>query len=127
MRPTNTARLLPPLSLPLLIIHITHPPPSWPAPLRSVKSEAAEAELPAFDFERRVGLKIQLQKFRRSVVLCVVDVAGARAAGRRRRAVGAGRWGQAGGPGVLVRHRGGRHAIWYALCVVCGGGRVGSM
>ena len=41
-----------------------------------MKSAAAEAELPAFDFERKVGLKIQLQKFRRSVVLLVVDVAG---------------------------------------------------
>lgn len=42
-----------------------------------MKSAAAEADLPAFDFERKVGSKIQLQKFRRSVVLCVVDVAGA--------------------------------------------------
>jgi len=42
-----------------------------------VKSEAAEARMPDFDFERKVGAKIQLQKFRRSVVLCVVDVAGA--------------------------------------------------
>ncbi|KAI3430584.1 hypothetical protein D9Q98_005177 [Chlorella vulgaris] len=41
----------------------------------SVKSQAAEGELPEFDFERKVGMKIQLQKFRRSVVLCVVDVA----------------------------------------------------
>lgn len=41
----------------------------------SVKSAAAESELPDFDFERKVGNKIQLQKFRRSVVLCVVDVA----------------------------------------------------
>ncbi|KAL4448813.1 hypothetical protein ABPG77_007530 [Micractinium sp. CCAP 211/92] len=41
----------------------------------SVKSAAAEGELPDFDFERKVGNKIQLQKFRRSVVLCVVDVA----------------------------------------------------
>ena len=35
--------------------------------------------MPDFDFERKVGLKIQLQKFRRSVVLMVVDVAGGRA------------------------------------------------
>lgn len=42
----------------------------------AIKSAAAEAELPEFDFKRKVGGKIQLQKFRRSVVLCVVDVAG---------------------------------------------------
>ncbi|PSC71397.1 IMP dehydrogenase GMP reductase [Micractinium conductrix] len=41
----------------------------------AIKSAAAEAELPEFDFKRKVGGKIQLQKFRRSVVLCVVDVA----------------------------------------------------
>lgn len=41
-----------------------------------MKNAAAEADLPEFDFERKVGRKIQLQKFRRSVVLCVVDVAG---------------------------------------------------
>ncbi|GAB4820166.1 hypothetical protein N2152v2_007212 [Parachlorella kessleri] len=40
-----------------------------------VKSTDAEAALPAFDFTRRVGRKIALQKFRRSIVLMVVDVA----------------------------------------------------
>ncbi len=40
-----------------------------------LKSLAAEAALPAFDFASKVGRKIALQKFRRAVVLCVVDVA----------------------------------------------------
>lgn len=40
-----------------------------------VKSAGAEASMPSFDFERRVGRRIALQKFRRSVVLVVVDAA----------------------------------------------------
>ena len=31
--------------------------------------------LPEFDIGRKVGAKIRLQRFRRAVVLCVVDVA----------------------------------------------------
>ena len=40
-----------------------------------VKSQKAEALLPAFDIGRKVGGKIRLQRHRRAVVLCVVDVA----------------------------------------------------
>lgn len=40
-----------------------------------IKSTAAESELPGFDFEKTIGRKISLQKFRRSVVLMVVDLA----------------------------------------------------
>ncbi len=40
-----------------------------------MKSAAAEAALPEFDLARKVGRKLALQKFRRSVVLCVVDIA----------------------------------------------------
>ena len=35
----------------------------------------AEAALPEFDLAKRVGRKLALQRFRRSVVLCVVDAA----------------------------------------------------
>ena len=44
-------------------------------PRRVVKSQKAEALLPAFDIGRKVGGKIRLQRHRRAVVLCVVDVA----------------------------------------------------
>lgn len=40
-----------------------------------MKSEAAEAQLPAFDFGKKVGQKIALTKFRKQVLLTVVDVA----------------------------------------------------
>ena len=40
-----------------------------------MKSQKAEAALPQFDLGRKVGRKIALQKYRRPVVLCVVDVA----------------------------------------------------
>ena len=39
-----------------------------------VKVESAEGQLPDFDLGRKVGRKIFLQKDRRAVVLCVVDV-----------------------------------------------------
>ena len=39
-----------------------------------VKSAAAESSLPGFDFGRIIGGRIALQKFRRSVVLMVVDL-----------------------------------------------------
>jgi len=42
---------------------------------RKVKSQKAEALLPAFDLGKKVGRKMALQKFRRPVVLCVVDMA----------------------------------------------------
>lgn len=41
---------------------------------RKVKVEAAEGQLPDFDLGKKVGRKIFLQKDRRAVVLCVVDV-----------------------------------------------------
>lgn len=40
-----------------------------------MKSQKAEALLPAFDLGKKVGQKMALQKFRRPVVLCVVDLA----------------------------------------------------
>jgi len=40
-----------------------------------IKSAAAELALPEFDLGKKVGRKIALQKDRRAVVLCVVDVA----------------------------------------------------
>eukprot|EP00873_Tetraselmis_striata_P015974 jgi/Tetstr1/436238/TSEL_025082.t1 len=40
-----------------------------------VKSEAAESRLPDFDIGKKIGAKINLRRFRRSVVLAVVDVA----------------------------------------------------
>ena len=40
-----------------------------------VKSAAAEASLPGFDLEQKVGRKLALARFRRQVVLVVVDVA----------------------------------------------------
>ena len=40
-----------------------------------MKSQAAEAALPAFDLGKKVGQKIALQKFRTPIVLCVVDIA----------------------------------------------------
>ena len=39
-----------------------------------VKVEGAESLLPEFDLAKKVGRKIFLQKDRRAVVLCVVDV-----------------------------------------------------
>ena len=45
-----------------------------PRSCRKVKVEAAEGQLPDFDLGRKVGRKIFLQKDRRAVVLCVVDV-----------------------------------------------------
>lgn len=39
-----------------------------------VKNAAAEGQLPSFDLGKKVGRKITLQKDRRAVVLCVVDV-----------------------------------------------------
>lgn len=41
---------------------------------RRIKSERAEGLLPAFDLAKKVGRKITLQKDRRAVVLCVVDI-----------------------------------------------------
>ena len=38
-------------------------------------SQVGEAALPTFDLNRKVGTKIKLQKYRRAVVLCVVDIA----------------------------------------------------
>ena len=50
-------------------------PAAWAAArCRQVKSHAAEAALPEFDFERKVGRKIQLQKFRRQVRRGAVSV-----------------------------------------------------
>lgn len=40
-----------------------------------VKNQDAEASMPGFDFEKAVGRQIALQKFRRSIVLVVVDLA----------------------------------------------------
>lgn len=40
-----------------------------------VKSAIAETTLPGFDFTKAVGRKLSLQKFRRSIVLMVVDLA----------------------------------------------------
>jgi hypothetical protein len=42
---------------------------------RQVKSQKAEEVLPEFDLARKVGRKIALQRMRRAVVLCVVDIA----------------------------------------------------
>ncbi|MEW5302007.1 MAG: hypothetical protein WDW36_004821 [Sanguina aurantia] len=39
-----------------------------------IKNEAAESMLPEFDLAKKVGRKIALQKDRRAVVLCVVDI-----------------------------------------------------
>ena len=39
-----------------------------------MKVEGAEGQLPDFDLGRKVGRKIFLQKDRRAVVLCVVDI-----------------------------------------------------
>ena len=41
---------------------------------RKVQNPDAEGLLPEFDLARRVGRKIALQKHRRAIVLCVVDV-----------------------------------------------------
>jgi len=38
-------------------------------------SQHGEAALPGFDLNKKVGRKIKLQKYRRAVVLCVVDMA----------------------------------------------------
>lgn len=38
-------------------------------------SQQGESALPSFDLNRKVGRKIKLQKYRRAVVLCVVDMA----------------------------------------------------
>ncbi|DBA79360.1 TPA: hypothetical protein ACH3X2_000008 [Trebouxia sp. C0005] len=40
-----------------------------------VVSQHGEAALPGFDLNKKVGRKIKLQKYRRAVVLCVVDMA----------------------------------------------------
>ena len=40
-----------------------------------IKNVEAEESLPAFDFERLIGRRISLQKFRREIVLVVVDLA----------------------------------------------------
>ena len=40
-----------------------------------MKQVAAESALPDFDLSSRVGSKIRLQRFRRAVILCVVDIA----------------------------------------------------
>ena len=40
-----------------------------------VLSATAEGELPEFDLARKVGRKIALQRDRKAVVLCVLDVA----------------------------------------------------
>ena len=42
---------------------------------RHVVSQRGEAALPGFDLNKKVGRKIKLQKYRRAVVLCVVDMA----------------------------------------------------
>jgi len=42
---------------------------------RHVVSQHGEAALPGFDLNKKVGRKIKLQKYRRAVVLCVVDMA----------------------------------------------------
>lgn len=42
---------------------------------RKVKSQRAEALMPGFDLGKKVGQKMALQKFRRPVILCVVDMA----------------------------------------------------
>lgn len=49
--------------------------PHWGVWCRQIKSAMAEAALPEFDLAKRVGRKLALQRFRRSVVLCVVDAA----------------------------------------------------
>ncbi|KAK9814077.1 hypothetical protein WJX72_000361 [[Myrmecia] bisecta] len=40
-----------------------------------IKSQKAETLLPEFDLGKRVGRKIQLQRSRRAVILCVIDIA----------------------------------------------------
>ena len=40
-----------------------------------IASQRGESALPSFDLNKKVGRKIKLQKFRRAVVLCVVDLA----------------------------------------------------
>ena len=45
-----------------------------PLPCRRVQNPDAEGLLPEFDLAQRVGRKIALQKYRRAIVLCVVDV-----------------------------------------------------
>lgn len=44
-------------------------------PCSHIISQQSEAALPSFDLTRKVGRKIKLQKYRRAVVLCVVDMA----------------------------------------------------
>lgn len=44
-------------------------------PCSHIISQQSEAALPGFDLTRKVGRKIKLQKYRRAVVLCVVDMA----------------------------------------------------
>lgn len=41
---------------------------------RKVKSQKAESLMPGFDLGVKVGRKMALQKFRRPIVLCVVDL-----------------------------------------------------
>ena len=42
---------------------------------RHIVSQQSESALPSFDLTKKVGRKIKLQKYRRAVVLCVVDMA----------------------------------------------------
>ena len=46
-----------------------------PLRCRHVVSQQGETALPSFDLNKKVGRKIKLQKYRRAVVLCVVDMA----------------------------------------------------
>jgi len=42
---------------------------------RHVVNQEGETVLPTFDLNKKVGRKIKLQKYRRAVVVCVVDMA----------------------------------------------------
>lgn len=44
-------------------------------PCSHIISQQSERALPSFDLTKKVGKKIKLQKYRRAVVLCVVDLA----------------------------------------------------
>ena len=44
-------------------------------PCSHIVSQQSESALPSFDLTKKVGRKIKLQKYRRAVVLCVVDMA----------------------------------------------------
>ena len=41
---------------------------------RRIISQQGESALPEFDLNKKVGRKLQLQRYRRAVVLCVVDM-----------------------------------------------------